>query len=200
VTDDERARAERKWVTCGVPEQEVKLVMRGQLIDTPAMGFVKEWVAAAQRDDGPTMLVLAGPKGVGKTVAAVYAMMTTQPPPPAASSAWPAERNPRFRHVSDVAELGLWGEEANRKARGELKQCKVLVIDDVGAEYMSEAFLAAWDSLVNARYGSIGHTIFTTNLTHEKFALRYGDRVYDRIRGRGEWYDIDGESMRGRPR
>ncbi len=195
---EERVRAERRWVLCGVPEREVRLVMNG-LADTPAIAFVKEWLTATQSPDGPSMLVLAGPKGVGKTVAAVYGIMNASPPAPSGFSAWPSERNPRFRHVSDVAELGLWGEEPSRKARGELKQCKVLVIDDVGVEYMSEAFLAAWDSLVNARYGAMGHTIFTTNLTAEKFATRYGDRVYDRIRGRGEWYDVDGESMRGRP-
>lgn len=196
MSEDE-AQKFRYWCACGVPAREMKLIAAG-LADTPALVFVKEWLASSAGEDALPILVMAGPKGVGKTVAAVWAMMQAEPPPPPGCRVWPADRGPRFRHVSEVAELGLFNKDDERKARGEIKNTKCLVVDDVGVEYMSEMFLALWDSIVNARYGTNGFTIFTTNLTADQFATRYGERVYDRIRGRGAWYDVDGESLRGR--
>lgn len=196
---DELARLESLWVKRGAPQAEVRMVMRDTLVETPALAFAKEWLVSMLREDARAILVMAGPKGVGKTVAAVYALIKATPAPPSGFSAWPESQSPKFRHASEVAELGVFGTEEDKKARGELKRCKTLVVDDLGAEYMTEQCKVLWDSLVNARYGSAGATILTTNLTHEQFALRYGERVFDRIRGRGEWYDIDGESMRGRP-
>lgn len=196
---DEIARIESLWVKRGAPQAEVRMVMRDRLTETPALGFAKEWLVSMLKEDARAILVMAGPKGVGKTVAAVYAMMKCSPAAPVGFSAWPESQAPRFRHASDVAELGVFGSDDDKKARAELKRCKTLVVDDLGAEYMTEQCKVLWDSLVNARYGSAGATILTTNLTHDQFANRYGERVFDRIRGRGEWYDIDGESMRGRP-
>ena len=188
---EEVARLYKTCCTWGVPEREVALVFDG-LTDTTALTFTKEWLA-----DQTPMLVLAGPKGVGKTIAAAYAIMHADPPPPAGFARWPNERGPKFRHISEVAELGLYDKDGERKARAEIKTSKCLVIDDVGVEYMNDVFLALWDSIVNARYGAMGRTIFTTNLTAQMFADRYGGRVYDRIKGRGAWFDIDEQSMRG---
>lgn len=198
MTEEERAAEFRRWCAYGVPPREVKLVMNG-LAETTPIRFVRDWLDGAHKANGPTMLVLAGPKGVGKTVAAAYAMMKAEPEPPPGFRVWPSDKSPRFRHVSEIAELGLYGKDEERKARGEIKNTKCLVVDDVGVEYLNDAFLALWDSIVNHRYGQLGFTIFTTNLTHEQFATRYGARVFDRIRGRGEWFDIDGESLRGQP-
>jgi len=180
----------------GIPPREIDLVLTG-LRDTTSLAFVKDWLRSADAAQGPTMLVMAGPKGVGKTIAAIYAMMHSDPWLPHGDK-WKPDQIPRFRHVSDVAEVKLFGDEEDRKKRHEIKSSQMLVVDDVGVEFMSEMFLALFDSIVNARYGSMGRTILTTNLTADQFSTRYGSRVYDRIKGRGDWYDIDEESMRGR--
>lgn len=192
----EVARLFARLTGWGVPPQETVLLLN-RLKETVALGFVKQWVIDAHKPEGPTMLVMAGPKGVGKTIAAAYAMFYSEPPLPYGGK-WKTEQAPRFRHVADIAEMGLYGSDEVKKQRGELKHTRALVVDDLGAEVASEHFLALFDSIVDARYGSMGHTIFTTNLTVEQFSRRYGDRVYDRIRGRGDWFDVDHESLRGR--
>lgn len=204
VLTDDPAALYRRMTLWGIPERDVQILLGYSphpithqippLTDTSSLAFAKEWLPTSS--ERPIM-VIAGPKGVGKTIAAAYAMWMCDPPPPAGCSRWPDAKAPRFRHVSEIADIGGHSDE-DKKARAEIKGTKCLVVDDLGVEYCTDHFKSTWDAIVNARYGCAGVTILTTNLTYDTFAARYGDRVYDRIRGRGEWFDVDGESMRGR--
>lgn len=185
----------------GIPEQEVNLILNG-LRDTTTLGYANDFLIAASSPpatpdfDPPTMLVLAGHTGVGKTVAAAWAMVHADPLLPHGQR-WKTEQSPKFRHVSELASLSGYG-DADKPERTALKITKCLVVDDLGVEIATDHFCAMFDALVNARYGSMGYTIFTTNLTVEQFSARYGTRVLDRIRGRGDWYDVSEPSMRTR--
>lgn len=196
---EEAARIYSRFTSWGIPAKEAMLVMKG-LYDTEILTFTKDWLSAAHSDarDAPNMLVLAGPKGVGKTLAAAWAMFHADPALPFGQR-WKTENAPRFRHINDLTEIiARKGEaETDRAERSGAKNTKCLVVDDVGAEYSTEPFLAFFDAVMNARYGSMGLTILTTNLTAEQFATRYGPRLYDRIRGRGEWMEASHESLRG---
>lgn len=186
----------------GIPAREVELVMNG-LRDTTTLGYAKTFLEDANkvgepsdRGSPPTMLVLAGHTGVGKTIAAAWVMFHANPLLPHGVK-WKTEQAPKFRHVSELAQLSGYG-EADKPERTAIKTTKCLVVDDLGAEICTDHFAAMFDAVINARYGCLGYTILTTNLTSAQFSERYGERVYDRIRGRGEWYDISEPSMRGK--
>lgn len=180
----------------GIPAAKVAMVLDG-VNDTTMLTHTKEWFEGARRGDGKPILVLAGPTGVGKTVAAAWAMFHADPILPYGGK-WRTEQAPRFRHASTLTEITGYSDECKAE-RVALKNTKCLVIDDIGAEIATEHFLSMFDALFDARYGGYGYTILTTNLTNELFSARYGPRVYDRIRERGEWYDVTEPSMRGAP-
>ncbi len=181
----------RSW---GVPTAEAKLVLEGPVADTEAMTFAREFVQHRTTSDALPMLVLAGPIGVGKTVAACYVMVHANPLPP--DGRFQHDQRPLFRHVSEIVEIGSY-DKTHKEARAEFRTARCLVIDDLGEEYQSDPFVAMLDALINHRYGHAGSTVITTNLTDATFRQRYGERAFDRIRHRGAWYDINHASLRG---
>lgn len=197
---DDVARFFSRICGWGIPAREAGLVLEG-LRSTTALGYAQEFLTASakppsSKEESPNLLVLAGPKGVGKTLAAAHVMLHADPIQPYGGK-WRTEHAPRFRHATELAEVSLYG-EADKPERLALKNTKCLVIDDLGTEIATEHFLTLFDGVFNARYGGYGLTVLTTNLTAPSFSARYGERVYDRIAGRGMWFDISEESMRGR--
>jgi DNA replication protein DnaC len=57
--------------------------------------------------------------------------------------------------------------------------CKILAIDDLGAEYHTEYITSQWFDLLDARIGQ--WTLITTNLTPEQIGKRYDARIQSRI-------------------
>jgi DNA replication protein DnaC len=185
---DEIAKRMKEW---GCPQRAIRIAL-----DTPAqteaMQYARTFLREHAESDEAGILVLAGGVGVGKTVASVWAMSQY---PTNASGSYGARR---FRHVSELSELGLYGGDDQKREREVLKNlCRVLVIDDIGTEHKTDQFQTLFDGLMNARYEQDGITILTTNLTSDTFLERYGKRIYDRIRGRGQWYEIAHASLRG---
>lgn len=58
---------------------------------------------------------------------------------------------------------------------------KYLFIDDIGSEKLSDFVVEFLYLIVNKRYENMGRTVFSTNLSLEKFGERYGDRILSRI-------------------
>lgn len=172
---------------CGCPPRAVRTVLDGPR-PTDAIQYVTTFVHDFVHGDSG-ILVLAGGVGVGKTIASVHAIATIPEPFGAR----------RFRHVSELCETGLYGGAEEKTERHLLKTCRVLVLDDLGTEHKTDIFQTIFDGLINARYESMGATILTMNLTSDQFLERYGQRVYDRIIGRGQWFDIAHPSLRGAP-
>jgi IstB-like ATP binding protein len=183
----------------GVPYREALLVMDEdpageEFRETEPVYYAKKFlreVDAGRRN----VLVLAGQVGAGKTVASVYVMDERPAPAMRYGRGWGA-RHPLFRGASDLVSLGLYGKESVRE---DLAAAPVLVLDDVGAEYIDNAgvYRCFIDWLLNKRYGSAGLTVITTNLSGESFGEQYGERIYDRLRHRAVWYDVEGGSLRG---
>ena len=188
MTDYQRElmRLMTEW---GVPPRARKLLVEQGARDTQALAHARTFADAFVRDDA-SILVLADGVGVGKTIAACWAMANVDAPK------WGARR---FRHIAQLVETGLYGGELERAERKQLRDAKFLVVDDIGSENMTDTFQTMFDGLMNQRYESLGATILTTNLTSQQILERYGKRIYDRLRGRGEWYEINHESLRGRP-
>jgi DNA replication protein DnaC len=144
--------------------------------------------------------VFAGLSGTGKTTAASYLVATGQPV--RMTGAWTRAESPRFLHAEGLfAAASLTaGSEADVEMRKNLERAQILAIDDLGLEKdPRKRFQPYLDWLFNARYSGAGWTVVTTNLPIDSFRQRYGERIYDRLRQRAEWFDLAGASMRGRP-
>ncbi len=181
----------------GLPYREVLLVMghdQKPLRETEAVAAARSFLRDAATG-GNNILVLAGPVGVGKTVAAVY-VADTADPVLKFGMRWSESQRPIFRHVTELVAMGLYDD---KEVRAQLAASKVTVLDDLGVEYQDKSgvYLSFLDWLLDRRYGSGGFTVLTTNLAAEKFREQYGERIYDRLRERASWCDIVHESLRG---
>lgn len=188
----------KRLLECGVPKVEARMLATNDIRHTEALAYADEFAKNVVQGIGaPSILILAGPTGVGKTIAACHLVKCRLTDRATGTVLMSGAGINRFRHVSEIAEVGLFGGDDEKKSRAEWKTAGCLVVDDVGAELRTDAFLAGFDALVNARYGNGGITCITTNLPADDFGRRYGERVLDRLRGRGAWYDINHESLRG---
>jgi DNA replication protein DnaC len=134
---------------------------------------------------GKTMLLLGGPSGVGKTVAACVA-------------AWRVGGSVRFVDAIDIAQHSAFDSEF----WGDLGRCDALVIDDLGSESLDEKGWGVANvlALFTKRYNSQRLTWMTLNLSIEKFFARYGQdggRLRDRLRECGRYVRVEGKSLRG---
>lgn len=144
--------------------------------DTRCMLEVHEWIGGKQ-----LFLVLSGPTGCGKTVAACYALLMR-------------ERSGLFVYAGKLAQRS-WYEEGIWR---ELETKDLLVIDDLGQEPLEKSGVtsAKIDTLLTIRDAEKRRTVITTNLASDEFSTRYGGRVLDRIKGAGRWFMDPGDSMR----
>jgi hypothetical protein len=198
ISDDDpqakqkRRAASREW--CGAPRR-VWDVLAGEVAETEAIARVREWLKARKTDQSVWCLVLSAGKGAGKSVAAGLAMEEL--------GAHPVDRRNRLCQGEDI--VSWW--PSSRLARlsgydGRFdKICEsphIVVIDDLGTEFLDAKgwFLQAVDALVDARYAGYLPTIITTNLTGQAFKERYSERVVDRLREGGSFFEFAGKSLR----
>lgn len=169
-----RYRLEATMRDSQAPARSVRIVLSGQARDTRAMAAVRAFMASES-----SALVLAGGKGCGKSTAAVWAI---------------AERGGgHFRYAGELAGLSRDDDERRRVTRAPL-----LVIDDLGVEYLDDKgwFAAFFDEVIVRRHDNELKTIITTNLPKAKFTARYrSERVLDRL-ATGMFVEIPEGSMR----
>jgi DNA replication protein DnaC len=130
-------------------------------------------------------LVLRGPVGTGKTVAACWAMRR---------AALTGE-DVAFRKAGEVARMS--GFDAGAAELKALKRVGLLVLDDVGAEQLNEWGRALMVELLDARYEATARTVITANPDWKKLEERLGQRIVDRLRDGGRVVELAGKSMRG---
>ncbi len=167
----ERASAMRRT---GAPERALEIIVRDAVRDTAAVRAVREWL-----NGGSTFLVLTGGTGAGKTLAACLAL----------------EKGGRFERAVAAGRLGLYGDEDVARMKA-LRETRMLVLDDLGAEFAGDVWRAQFDELVDERYGNRLGTVITTNLSPAALKERYGARVADRIRHDGQVVACGSESLR----
>lgn len=146
----------------------------------PAVAKIATWNCAEEN-----VLVLSGPPGCGKTVAACWWARKR--------SDWPAQ----FLRATTFAASSRY----DRETRDSWFGASALVLDDLGSEYADTKgnFLVDLDELVDVFYGDKKPLLITTNCTAEDFKTRYGARVVDRIRECGTFASIAGVSLRRKP-
>lgn len=164
-----------------------------RLRQTIALECAQSFLAEAQDGGVLKICVLTGTRGVGKTIAAGYAMLTARPS--LGGKPWPTERHPIMIAASTIA---MWGSYGYAKEREQLARCRVLVIDELGIEDDTRGFRPYLNELMNQRAGAAGYTVITCNLTPHEMTERYGARIMDRLRQRGAWFEINHPSLRVR--
>jgi len=77
-----------------------------------------------------------------------------------------------------------FGKDSNISERDSLKcyqKNEVLIIDDLGAEKLTDYVIQAWYSIIDYRYSNMLPTVITSNLSVADLAVRFGDRIASRI-------------------
>lgn len=94
-----------------------------------------------------------------------------------------------------------WDEKENIRGMNEQAiveayvKTPLLVLDDLGAEKLSEWSRSVLSRLINERYLDCKQTIVTTNLTHEELK-EYDDRIASRLCEMGEVFDLGEKDWR----
>jgi DNA replication protein DnaC len=169
----------------GVPPRLLRATLE-PLKETAALVAVQRWLEthyAAGR-----CLVLAGPTGVGKSVAGAMALR--------------ARPGTGRRYVYFPGACGaLLDPNLRAEMRARLIETSFVVLDDFGSEYTKAGGLldALLDEIIWHREAYILPTIITTNLDAEQLKVRLSERIVDRLRG--EWgcvHEVGGVSLRAR--
>lgn len=127
--------------------------------------------------DGSGNLLLSGETGLGKTFLSMCIARTV------------AERGYSVRYESaphlfeKLQKAKFTSDEEAVKETEKLADCDLLVIDDLGTEYTSQATLSLFYTLLNDRMMSRKAMIVSTNLSMEELGKRYSPQIASRLRG-----------------
>ena len=77
-----------------------------------------------------------------------------------------------------------------------VKSCKLLIIDDIGAERVTEWVRERVVSIINTRVSNNLVTIYTSNLSPEELKEELGDRISSRVLGSSQVIEITGGDRR----
>lgn len=188
------AEAWRHAQKAGVPYAAIAKLRQGPSKST-ALAAAREF----NKDSQALFLLLLGPTGVGKTLAAALVVVDF-------ASKWPWNLQPLggmqepIRWVDSVTltRLSAFDDEAKRYVEA-LKACHLLVLEDAGDEG-TELGRGVFVELLMARHAKGRRTVITANLRPPTFRGRYGAAVADRIRESGYMPNLFGETSRRTPK
>jgi hypothetical protein len=121
------------------------------------------------------LVVMAGNVGVGKTVAASYVV---------------AHLGGRYTTAYEWVRPGLELEP--------LRTARVLVVDQLGREYLSEYVVTQLEDVIHKRHAARRLTLLLGNLDGQDLLARYQAVIADRLKERGAFLEFGGQSLRGR--
>ena len=88
--------------------------------------------------------------------------------------------------------------EAENEVLGYVKECDLLIIDDLGTEKASEFAIEKTFMLIDTRYRSQKPLVVTSNLTLQLIKQKFGSRIADRLAEMCYTINSTGESYRGK--
>lgn len=198
--EQRRSRLAHSGITDPGPlrDDDRRMVLNDAYMQTRALEAVQGWLprALAARDPDRNMLVLCGPRGLGKTVAAAWAI---------------AQMGGRYVVLEEyLRDYARWQRDRSRDDGASRQLARydapgLLVIDELRGEnekWLAELERPGWHRIVDRRQSRRKHlTIAITNLTRDEFIadLQNGaldPRTYDRMR-RDAWViGLKGASLR----
>lgn len=170
-------------------EEGRRAIVRGEERPTDALLTVRSWYARALDPAvrGPTVLILAGPMGTGKTLAASWVLARQS------GLYVPVERFLRYYQ-------GRGREHESELDR--IRAARFVVLDELGTERDPDVFRAAFHWLIDGRQSRRKLTLIMGNLSADQIRARlrdgtYDERTADRLRTIARLATTSGESMRG---
>lgn len=152
-----------------------------------AMEFVQNF---KRHSDTGTFLVFSGKPGTGKShLAIAIAQEVMQNGTALYTSAIDAVRMVRDTWRRDA-------ENTESQVLHTLASIDLLVLDEIGVQYGTEAEQVTLFDIIDKRYRDMMPTILLTNLNSAGMKQFLGDRSYDRLRENGIWVTFDWESQR----
>ena len=129
-----------------------------------------------------SFLTLGGDPGTGKTIAAASALLscTEELRTDSGRKCTRWTRRGLFMKASELVRLPQFGKE-NLAAWERIRERKLLIIDDLGAETPNDWWRDALGDLVDFRMRGERKTILTTNLPGKALKERYGERMMRRL-------------------
>ncbi len=97
--------------------------------------------------------------------------------------------------IFDSYEAVRFGKESKELIK-KYENCDLLIIDDLGAECMTQYTVAVFSSLLNWRIVNSKPTIISTNLSPIQIKKSYGERVYSRLLGESLIMKFTGQDIR----
>lgn len=184
----------------GVPKR-IRRMIPGNIRDTDAVSRAVRWHNDQQGDESKWCLVLSAKPGTGKSTAGgVWLWLRTAgvvvshggTPVIRPDLATPTNAQRWFSASEIAAASGFDGSVDS------LCTMAALVIDDLGTEYADRKgyVKTRLDVIVDSRYREFRPTLITTNLNSEAFKERFGERVTDRLREGGAFFEFSAPSMR----
>lgn len=155
-----------------------------QLTSDPNTDSAYTWMCDLIAGNTNDWLLLQGPRGVGKTsIAATIAHHIDR------QAYWPIRRLTEQLIEADRHSQG-------QALRNQLRDRRLLVIDDVGADRPTDYRLTEVQALLEARYDRECVTVLTTNLDGAELERLLGARVKSRLRHRCRILTFTGDDLR----
>lgn len=215
IHDEARERVEAslpdRLALLGVPELAIRALQKPD--ETPAMKRARRWWES-EATERP-FFVMLGAVGAGKTVAAVWCLSRHLAAGRDAATPGGGRPIPRavFLRASAFARMSAYDAKDREWLENDLHRTSLLVLDDMGAEYLTPSAMTLFDEMLDVRYGNMRRTILTSNLAAQPpqppnppipnapptFRERYGQRLWDRLAQVGVMHDAGADSLRKKP-
>jgi DNA replication protein DnaC len=134
-------------------------------------------------------LLFSGPPGTGKTFLSACVAGAVS------DRGFSVVYDTAVRQLTQMESL-QFGRSGDDAVVERLRGCDLLIIDDLGAEFLTPFAQAALLDLVNTRLISGKKTLASTNLTRADLRARYSPALASRLEGEFLWLDFFGEDLR----
>lgn len=155
-----------------------------------------------QIPEGDNGFYVTGPRGVGKThLLAAICRYKIQSHLKANDGEFETKDLPAFISVPELLFQfkGSYSKTSNTTEEEILKkytQCRVLLLDDLGAERSNDWSIQLIYLLIDRRYADMKQTFISSNLHLDKIAEQLDDRIASRIAGMCDVIEISGKDRR----
>lgn len=190
-------RLERRLQRSGIPQRFQDRSFENFIVSSEAQGkarakaqaYAEQFESHAQHG---TALIFCGPPGTGKSHLACAIARAVLP-----------KHTVLYTSAIDAIRMlrDTWRRDAVRSETqllDELTSLGLLILDEVGMQYGTEAEQVSLFDIIDKRYRDKKPMILLTNVNSDKLNTIVGERSMDRLREQAHWVAFNWDSYRGR--